>query len=225
MKEIKITTKKGTEIVIRATVSHEWSRDDYYCTDFDDPERVWTTEMLRTTNYMVWTTVKAEAIVNGKVFATVEDKDYCKGGYHAHEMSLDLLTRNSSMAGCKVIDFGTVGNQKILFALKDEDVDRYDNWMREIYTEGLTAGQQSFIDTLIKSINDEVKEEELKNAKRIVRLVEEVGYEVYETYEDAEKAAKKYNDTYNEGGMGFIPEMITREEYEQAKKVMEGEGK
>lgn len=64
-------------------------------------------------------------------------------------------------------------------------------------------------------------EEEIEEAKAIVKAAE--GKKLM-TAAEIKKWRKQYNDTYNEGGEGYIPPKISQEQFEWAKETLERHG-
>lgn len=65
---------------------------------------------------------------------------------------------------------------------------------------------------------EEIKNDEIKEAEAIVEQAEK--QDEIPTKKEAEKIKKEFNDTYNEGGYGYVPEIIDLETYEIARKVL-----
>ena len=65
----------------------------------------------------------------------------------------------------------------------------------------------------------EEKEARIAMAKNIIRKAARQG-KVY-TKEGAREEAKKWNDIHNEGGEGYVPHIITVDEVEKAKRILE----
>lgn len=80
-------------------------------------------------------------------------------------------------------------------------------------------------DALIFLNNKRLVEKKTKEVKEEIAyyeiVIEEASKQKLRTSEEAEKFYKKYNDTFNEGGYGFIPHVYTFEEVEHAKLMLE----
>lgn len=72
------------------------------------------------------------------------------------------------------------------------------------------------------SAGEEEKQEEIKNAKAIIEMVEVDKVRVMPAAKIAEWQTK-YNNLHNEGGDGYIPPVITKEDYEKAKRIISDE--
>ena len=60
--------------------------------------------------------------------------------------------------------------------------------------------------------------EELEYAKEVVKIAE--SQKDIPSREEARRRMKWWNDTYNEGGEGFVPTIINIEQYEKAKNII-----
>ena len=60
------------------------------------------------------------------------------------------------------------------------------------------------------------KEEEIAEAKEIVKKAEKIGIENLMTKEEYKRWVKSYNNIMNEGGEGYIPQRVTKEDYKWA---------
>lgn len=68
-----------------------------------------------------------------------------------------------------------------------------------------------------EQIEEEIeKEEEIAEAKEIVKKAEKIGIENLMTKEEYKRWVKSYNNIMNEGGEGYIPQRVTKEDYEWA---------
>lgn len=65
----------------------------------------------------------------------------------------------------------------------------------------------------------EEKAWQIAHAKDIVKKAE--AQKSIPTAAELRRIQKEWNDVYNEGGEGYVPQMITREQYEGALKVLE----
>lgn len=112
------------------------------------------------------------------------------------------------------------------------DVDKKYTRVGNAYTEGWEVAEKvrreirNMKEELAKEFGVETKEKkkerkEYERAKAIIRRVEEVGEERLKTRVELEQWKKVYNNVVNEGGEGYIPYKISKEEYEWAKKKVE----
>lgn len=82
------------------------------------------------------------------------------------------------------------------------------------------------IKAAINEMEEEIKEvesietEEVEEAKAIVAQVEKEGIENLMTVEEIKVWRKRYNDLHNEGGEGYIPNKISKEQYNKAIEVI-----
>ncbi len=91
----------------------------------------------------------------------------------------------------------------------------YEDWVREVIEEGTTP------ETKVYLMRQQAAQdtEDLAKAKRVVELAEE--QKDIPSMEEARRRMKWWNDTYNEGGEGYVPEIISREQYERALATIE----
>ena len=101
---------------------------------------------------------------------------------------------------------------------KQEDAERYEKWVAEIIESGKSDEVKDYEE---KQIEKKV-EEELNYAKRIIEKAEKQIN--IPNQEEAERRMKQYNDIANEGGEGYVPHIISMEEYMYAKGVIEKYG-
>lgn len=99
---------------------------------------------------------------------------------------------------------------------------------------GFTDERAVEIDAFLKSVIEEGKPEDVKafeaeqaavekeNRRKELEdfLVKASKHQLY-TEEEARRERKLWNDTYNEGGEGFVPKFYTYKEVEDAKKELE----
>lgn len=64
---------------------------------------------------------------------------------------------------------------------------------------------------------EEERQEEMAIAQSIIEKAKAIGIDKLPTAAEAQKQLKIYNDVMNEGGEGYLPTIITKEMYEQAK--------
>lgn len=109
---------------------------------------------------------------------------------------------------------------------------RFKNTDEEYITivgEATTAGREvaDNINETIKQMKEEItgeveEDKEIEIAKRIVEQAEKEGIENLMTREKLKKWEESYNNIMNEGGEGYIPRKVTKEDYEKALKKLEG---
>ena len=61
-------------------------------------------------------------------------------------------------------------------------------------------------------------EKKIKAAKETIEKAE--AQEDIPTRAEAQRRMKEYNDINNEGGFGYVPYIVSREEYEEAKTII-----
>jgi len=97
--------------------------------------------------------------------------------------------------------------------------------IRGISTIGMTEEQgklvTAFLNQAIESMKSEdniTNEKEIKNAKYIIEKAEAQS-DIF-TEKETIIYLKNYNNLYNEGGEGYLPTLITKEQYELAKSKL-----
>ena len=92
----------------------------------------------------------------------------------------------------------------------------------------LTDEQRAEINAIITElkeaakIEEEVEEVEIEEVKAIVEKAE--SQKEIPTFENARRMEKEYNKIYNEGGEGYVPHIIDKNEYEKALKILKNQG-
>ena len=103
-----------------------------------------------------------------------------------------------------------------------------------ISTIGMTAEQGKLVQEFLKSVIESGKSEEvtkhetevmenekaekIKDAKEIITKAEK--QTSIPTVAEYKVWARNYNNLHNEGGDGYVPKLITKEEYEYAKSIL-----
>ena len=93
--------------------------------------------------------------------------------------------------------------------------DAYEKWIEEVIEEGTTPEVRTYL-AQQQAAQDA---EDLAEARRVVELAEE--QKDIPSMEEARRRMKWWNDTYNEGGEGYVPEIIGKEQYERALATIE----
>ena len=92
----------------------------------------------------------------------------------------------------------------------------------------LTDEQRAEINAIITAlkedakIEEEVEEVEIEEAKAIVEKAE--SQKEIPTFENARRMEKQHNNIHNEGGEGYVPHIIDKNEYEKALKLLKNQG-
>lgn len=76
--------------------------------------------------------------------------------------------------------------------------------------------------TKTNKIKEKEEKEEFETAKIIIAKAERQSW--MPTNEEYEKWARNYNNVNNEGGEGYIPHLITKEQLARAKKIVNAKG-
>lgn len=123
----------------------------------------------------------------------------------------------------KLIDIKEIPGAKKIWGLNvgfvnPEDAKRYEKWIAEIIEGGKSDE--------VKAYENAKKEKEIKekveSAKKTITKAE--SQKDIPTKEEAKRRMKQYNDVMNEGGEGYVPYIISIEEYEYAKEIVEKYG-
>lgn len=101
-----------------------------------------------------------------------------------------------------------------LAIINPEVWEKYEDWLEEVIKDGTEPEVKEFQ----KREKEKAAAEELEYAKEVVSLAE--SQKDIPSREEARRRMKWWNDTYNEGGEGFVPTIINIEQYEKAKKVI-----
>lgn len=91
---------------------------------------------------------------------------------------------------------------------------KYEEWLEEVIKDGTEPEVKEFQ----KREKEKAAAEELEYAKEVVSLAE--SQKDIPSREEARRRMKWWNDTYNEGGEGFVPTIINIEQYKKAKNVI-----
>jgi hypothetical protein len=103
-----------------------------------------------------------------------------------------------------------IWGMKIAFA-NAADAARFEKFVAEVIAEGKIKEEEK----------DELKEEKRAWAKTIVAKAE--AQDDIPTAVAARARRRNYNDKMNEGGEGYVPEIIDKKQYDTAKKILKGE--
>lgn len=101
-----------------------------------------------------------------------------------------------------------------LAIINPEVWEKYEVWLEEVIKDGTEPEVKEFQ----KREKEKAAAEELEYAKEVVRIAE--SQKDIPSREEARRRMKWWNDTYNEGGEGFVPTIINIEQYKKAKNVI-----
>lgn len=107
---------------------------------------------------------------------------------------------------------------KVGFA-SPEDAERYEKWIAEI----IDCGKSDKVKDYEKAEKEKAVKEKIESAKKTIAKAE--SQKDIPTKEEAKKRMKQYNDTMNEGGEGYVPYIVSIEEYKAALKIVQEEEK
>lgn len=106
---------------------------------------------------------------------------------------------------------------KVGFA-NPEDAERYEKWIAEI----IDGGKSDEVKAYEKAEKEKEIKEKVESAKKTIAKAE--SQKDIPTKAEAKRRMKQYNDVVNEGGEGYVPYIISVEEYEYAKEIVEKYG-
>lgn len=106
---------------------------------------------------------------------------------------------------------------KVGFA-NPEDAERYEKWIAEI----IDGGKSDEVKAYEKAEKEKEIGERVKSAKATIEKAEK--QKDIPPKKEAERRMKQYNDAMNEGGFGYVPYIVSAEEYEYAKEIVEKYG-
>lgn len=95
-----------------------------------------------------------------------------------------------------------------------EDAKRYEEWIGGIIEGGKTEKVKAYE----KAEKEKEMKERIESAKSTIAEAER--QKDIPCRQEAKKRMKQYNDFFNEGGGGYVPYIICREEYEEALKIV-----
>lgn len=110
--------------------------------------------------------------------------------------------------------------QGLGFGFTDEETaNRYNAWLDGIIEQGTTDEVKAY------RAAEEARQaaNRVEHAKKVIEKAEKQA----DIPSDAEarRREKEWNDIYNEGGDGYVPHIISMDEYEEAKRVIESNGR
>lgn len=147
-------------------------------------------------------------LVNARLY--VDDKlKYSSNVVSGYDLKLSEDIR--TIKGYKV---RTVHALKLAI-INPEVWEKYEEWLEEVIKDGTEPEVKEFQ----KREKEKAAAEELEYAKEVVSLAE--SQKDIPSREEARRRMKWWNDTYNEGGEGFVPTIINIEQYKKAKNVIE----
>lgn len=94
------------------------------------------------------------------------------------------------------------------------DAERYEKWIEEI----IEGGKSDEVKAYEKAEKEKEIKEKVESAKKTIEKAER--QKNIPTKEEAKRRMKQYNDVMNEGGEGYVPYIISVEEYEYAKEIV-----
>lgn len=108
--------------------------------------------------------------------------------------------------------FRIIGGLKVGFPV--ETAARYEQWLAELIEAGTTDEVKAYLAEKQKKKDAEA----CAAAKALIEKAEKQGKIPSER--EARRMMEEYNNIHNDGGYGFVPHIISREEYDAAKRVL-----
>ena len=151
-----------------------------------------------------------------------------KGKPEPHtEANLELWVDNKKMDSCwntnfwKIIDTRQ-GVKKVWglnIGMSDEQAKKVEAFLKGV----IESGKDEEVTAYENAEAEKDKQEEIEQAKRIVEAAKTTRKNADGTLMTREQARawqKRYNDINNEGGDGYIPSVVTQEQYDRAKRIL-----
>lgn len=119
----------------------------------------------------------------------------------------------------RLINSSKVGVKKIWglptgFTQESGLISKYESWLDALIDGGTTEE----VKTYRAEQKRKERAEEIERAKKLIAKAEQ--QETIPSKKEAERMMKRYNDINNEGGYGYVPHIISIEEYNWALKVV-----
>lgn len=99
-----------------------------------------------------------------------------------------------------------------------EEAKRYEKWIAEI----IDGGKSDEVKAYERTEKEKKIKRKVESAKKTIKEAER--QKDIPTRAEAKRRMKSYNDFMNEGGEGYVPYIISLEEYEYAKEIVEKYG-
>lgn len=126
--------------------------------------------------------------------------------------------RNTNSWGLIKIPKGKkIDGLRIGFA-SEETAQQYEKWISELIENGTSEEVKEY-----RAREEEKKlKKRIEAARELIERAEKQGD--IPSHEQAMRRRKAWNDIYNEGGFGFVPQYVCQEEYEAAKALLNDNG-
>jgi hypothetical protein len=151
-----------------------------------------------------------------------------KGKPEPHtEANLELWVDNKKMDSCwntnfwKIIDTRQ-GVKKVWglnIGMSDEQAKKVETFLKNVIEPGKTEEVKAYENAKA----EKEKQEKVEQAKRVIEAAKTTRKNADGTLMTREQARawqKRYNDINNEGGDGYIPSVVTQEQYDRAKRIL-----
>lgn len=151
-----------------------------------------------------------------------------KGKKPIMDATLELWVNGKKQDECKqvnfwkIIDTGTAGVKKV-WGLKVGMDSKQAELVKQFLNEVIEDGKSVEVEEMEESKEEETKEAKRKEAEDIVEEAQETARNddgTLMTKEQVKRWQKNYNDIYNEGREGYIPRVVSQEEYDYAVSVI-----
>lgn len=125
----------------------------------------------------------------------------------------DVINEVALTSGCTKAIYG------IKVALTEQNANLYKEWIDSVIKEGTTEEAREYHAEKARKEKEYEKASALNYIAHAEKYMES-GNDLM-TAEEYRKWARNYNNAVNEGGDGYVPELPTKEAYEEAKKYIE----
>ena len=132
----------------------------------------------------------------------------------------NIVARGYGMDYCNEFDNPRYPNHKFVcgkLLITAEQKKAIDEFLEQVVAEYETPAELAELAELERLNNENSKAIKIARAKKV--LARAKNEKVY-TVEEAKKKATEYNNLYNEGAEGFVPNYLTFEQIEKAKEVL-----
>lgn len=199
-KENKVTVKtfKGTEVIVKYE-HEEYLKTKTIYADGDNVEC--GKEVVIFDDYTIYINGKETKLSRSKInfeYQTGKTVEICR------ELGVDTIFETD----------------EAIIIFDNEELAKINNMVEQTICEAQDEDVQKFIN----EENEKIKAIEIKEAKRIIeKAATTIKNKDGQLMSEKEKAEyiKKYNEKWNDGGEGYLPEIITRELFEHACKLYE----
>jgi hypothetical protein len=162
-------------------------------------------------------------------FADVDGDKVLLGTKSLERANLELWVDGKKIEDCwntgfwKIVDNKETGLKKIWglpVVMEEGQAKKVEEFLKFVIENGKTEDVKKYE----QKLSEEKKEKEISNAIEIIEKSKTTSKNAdgtLMTEAEAKKWMKRYNDLYNEGGDGYIPEIITKEQVQYAMSILD----